>query len=313
MEKTRAAVPAVVLVLAGIAVGVGVAAIVTVLQHTRYRAEASLVVQRGTQPVTDHGLVRTVGDLARSDTVATDVARNLALHESTDALRTHMHVNEDQDSAFLLLSADANSRTLASQIVTQLGLVVTQAVRQRFGQVSPTGGEPVQVVLIDQPHVLPGHVSPNLRRNLGFGALFGLVAGLFLANLFAPRRPARVTIAPPPVLGSGADAVAGRLLELARATPFQTVAVAGDDDGSFAGEVADALAARGVTSARAEDADALPGLAARNAFVLVGAGLADIPPTDAVVALADGSPLPLELVTGLRGARFLGVAERSGA
>src|SRR5581483_2344707 len=49
-----------VLALAGIAAGVAVAGGVAALQPSRYRAVASLLVQRGTRPATTPALVRTI-------------------------------------------------------------------------------------------------------------------------------------------------------------------------------------------------------------------------------------------------------------
>ena len=312
-----------VLVLAAVAVGVAVGAVLSTVQPSRYRAESSLVVQRGTQPVTSPGLVRTVRDLGESDTVAAGVIRNLDLKESTDEFHQRADVSEDDDSAFLVLRADAGDGERAQSIVLQLGLLLTQLVHERFGQVSPSGGEPVQVAVVDQPHVLSGRVSPNVWRDLGWGALFGLVGGLLLANAVATRRSPRVAVELPPVLGEiggedGFDAVAGRLLELARAHPFQTVIVAGDRDARIASGVSAALAGRGVTSTsvRSAETDAarLDALAARHAFVLVASALDTslAPATDAAVAVTDGSPLPLELVLGLRGTRLLGAVVASG-
>jgi len=309
--------PLLVLLVAAVAAGVGVAGIVVALTPSRYRAESSLVVQRGTRPATTPGLVRTIRDLGASDTVAAGVIRNLDLKESTDAFRKRVVVTEDDDSAVLLLRADAGDGERAKSIALQLGLLLTQLVHERFGQVSPSGGEPVQLSVLDQPHVLPGRVTPNVWRDLGWGALFGLVGGLFVANFAARRRPPRLAVESPAVLGDlgrgdGFDAVAGRLLELADARPFQTVVVAGDTDGRVANGVAAALAARGVssTSVASGDADAarLDALAARHVFVLVASALdtSEAPATDAAVAVTDGSPLPLELVLGLRGAPLLG-------
>src|SRR5581483_10178292 len=168
----------------------------------------------------------------------------------------------------------------AKAIVLQLGLLLTQLVHARFGQVSPAGGEPVQLAVLDQPHELSGRVAPNVWRDLSWGALFGLVAGLLVANAAAVRRPPKIAVETPPVLGEvsgrdGYDAVAERLLELARSRPFQTVVVAGDPEGRVARGVAAALAGRGATSTSARSADtdaaALDALAARHAFVLLGA------------------------------------------
>ena len=77
------------LVLLGVGAGIAVALGVGARQQSRYRAEASLVVERGTQPLTggagSRGLVLTIRDLAESASVSQAVITNLALKESVDA------------------------------------------------------------------------------------------------------------------------------------------------------------------------------------------------------------------------------------
>ena len=312
-----------VIVLLGVGAGVGAAVGVGTLQKHRYRAETSLVVERGTQPLTggasSHGLVLTIRDLARSESVAQAVIKNLALKESTAAFRDHVRVTVDGDSAVLLIRADAGERATAKAIAQQIGLVVTQTVHERFGQAA-VGGEPVQVAVLDEAHALPDRISPNVRRNLGWGALFGLVAGLLAANVVAMRRPPPLTVEAPPVLGEvtsdgGFDAVAASLLDLVKRNPFQTVVLAGDDDAHVSIGVTRALTERGETAAwvLAADADvaAIEGLAARNAFVLVAAPELDArlaSAVDAVVAVVTDSDRlpPLELALGVRRVRLLG-------
>jgi capsular polysaccharide biosynthesis protein len=311
------------LVLLGVGAGAAVALGVGATQQPRYRAEASLVVERGTQPLTggagSRGLVITIRDLAESATVSQAVITNLALHESVDAFRSRVRVTVDGESPVLLIRADASRRDRAQAIAQQLGLVVTQTVHQRFGQAA-VGGEPVQAAVLDEAHALPGRVSPNVRRNLGWGALFGLIAGLLLANVVAARRPTTPAAEAPPLLGQvgpdgGFEQVAGALLSLAKQHPFQTVVVAGDDDAHASIGIARALTDRGETAAWAlaadTDASAIDALAARNAFVLVAARELDARlagHADAVVAVVPESQSqpPLELVLGVRGVRLLG-------
>ena len=162
----------------------------------------------------------------------------------------------------------------------------------------------------------------NVRRNLGWGALFGLIAGLLVANVVAVRRPQKLAAEAPPVLGEvgpegGFDQVAGALLNLAKQHPFQTVVVAGDDDAHASIGIARALSDRGETAAWAlaadTDAAAIEALAARNAFVSRGCRTELERPARRACGrrrrrvVAESQPLPpLDLALGVRGVRLLG-------
>jgi capsular polysaccharide biosynthesis protein len=317
-----------VLILLGVGAGIGVAAWVSATQPTLYRAEGTLVVERGTQPLpggpANEGLVRTLRELGDSDAVSQTVIANLGLHESSGAFHDRVSVKTAPGAAVLKISADASDKTRAFQIVQQLGLVLTKLVRDRFGQVTPGGREPLQVAVFDPPHVLPHRVSPRVGRTLGWGALFGLVAGLLAANLVAARRAPRLRVEAPLLLGEvgsddGFDGVAARLLELAQEHPFQTVVFAGDADARIAAGIVAALTDRGESAAwaRGDEADAaeLAALAARNAFVLVGAPALDArlaAGADAVVAVTGGDLPPLDLLLGMRGVRLVGAVIANG-
>src|SRR5437868_3619390 len=166
--------PALWVPLAGaLALGLAGGAVVTAFEPSLYRAETSLVVQRGGQPLAGGAktadTVRTMRDLARSDVVATNVIRNLGLHRSPSALLGRVAV--DTDAAVLRVHVDDGSKTHAKQIAQELALVFTQLVRARFG------ASGLSVSVFDPPHALDGRVSPQPVRNLAWGALVGLLVG----------------------------------------------------------------------------------------------------------------------------------------
>lgn len=312
--------PVWVVILVGVLAGLGVGLLASAAQPTLYRAKGTLVVERGTQPLVgsagDEALVRTFRALGNSDAVAESLIANLALPGSAKTFHDRVKVTTD-GSAVLYVRADAPTEARAIQIVQQLGLELTKLVHDRFGQVTLGGREPLQIAVFDAPHALSDRVSPQTRRMLGWGALLGLVAGLLGANILASRRPPSLTIDQPPLLGEvgsegGFDAVAGRLLEIARQEPFQTVVLVGDADAKVATGIAGALTERGQLTAVAragEPGTRLEGLAARHAFVLVGAGALDpelAASADVVVAVTDGDSPGLDLLLGLYGVRLVG-------
>ncbi len=184
------------LVLVGIAAGIGGAYGFGKLQKTLYASETSLVVQQGNQPLaggpTASGLVSTIRDLVTSDIVASNVIQNLQLHESSTTFLSRVHVHNATGSAVITLRILDQSSSRSKQIAQELALVFTQLVRDRFGQASTTSQTPIQVSVFDPAHTIDGKAQPRVKRDLAWGALFGVLAGLLVANLAGVRRkPAR--------------------------------------------------------------------------------------------------------------------------
>ena len=292
------------LVAVGVVVGLGAGYGVSTRQPTLYRAETSLVVQRGNQPLEGgtgpHGLVTTFRHLLESNLVATNVIQLVALPESPSRFLSRLSVAENDGSAVLRVRFDDPSRAKAVQTVQEIGLFFPQTVRERFGQVTTALPDPVNVSVFDQAHPLPGKASPRVSRDLAWGALFGLLGGLLVANLATTqrRRPADARILP--VLGDvnspgGFDQAANSLVALSAKQPFQTIALEGDPDGAVTAGLAHALAARGELTIwiQAADADAaeLDRLSARCSYVLVAGqndlGAALESAVDAVITVTD--------------------------
>ena len=184
------------LVLVGVAAGIGGAYGFGKIQKTLYASETSLVVQQGNQPLsggpTASGLVSTIRDLVTSDIVASNVIQKLQLHESSATFLNRVHVHNATGSAVITLRILGESSSRSKQIAQELALVFTQLVRDRFGQTSSTTQSPIQVSVFDPAHTIAGKAQPRVKRDLAWGALFGVLAGLLVANLAGVRRrPAR--------------------------------------------------------------------------------------------------------------------------
>ena len=179
--------------LLGVAVGVLVALVVTLLQDSTYRADASIGVARaGRPPGSDPGLERAAkaaAELFDSRAVAGSVIRNLELDETPSDFVERLDVDAQAGSSLLRLSVEAPSAEDARRIAQEASEVATVLFNDRFG--------PQTVAAIWEPAGAdPDRVAPKPSRNLALGALLGALAGLavVLARAFRPPRPP----APPP-------------------------------------------------------------------------------------------------------------------
>jgi len=311
---------ALALIVAGVIVGVAGAYAYSLTEQKLYRAQASLVAQSGSRPVTG-GVLRTVVNLLETDIVAQNVIRNQQLTETSTQFFKRLHVKTA--GSVITVDVDDQSQSQALGIAQELSLVFTQLVRDRFG----TGADAAGVTIFDPAHAV-GKVSPDVRRDIGWGALFGALLGLLVANIFVLRgrrgvwlpapypylevptlgmgeRPALPAPARPQLLGFDDEEIADALIAQSAESPFQTVLVAGDHDGAVTAGIAQTLAARGQLTMWVRSADAdeeeLDRLAARCAYVLVAAPSLDPAlalTVDAVVVVGDGSPF--ETPPGIR-------------
>jgi non-specific protein-tyrosine kinase len=186
--------------LLGVAVGLLVAVVVTLLQDSAYRADASIVVARaGRPPGSDPGLERAAeaaAELFDSRAVAASVIRNLELDETPSGLVERLDVDAQAGSSLLRISAEAPSAEQARRIAQEASEVATVLFNDRFG--------PRTVAAIWEPASAdPERVAPKPSRNLALGALLGALAGLavVLARAFrppAPPPPAAAPVAAPP-------------------------------------------------------------------------------------------------------------------
>ncbi|HWB23432.1 MAG TPA: hypothetical protein VG652_11170, partial [Gaiellaceae bacterium] len=100
----------VLIVVVGLVAGLGAAYAQSRREPTLYRAETSLVIERGGQPVAGAStsrLVRTFRQLIKSHVVAADVIQSLGLTESTSTLLHRLSVAKSSNSAVLDVRAES--------------------------------------------------------------------------------------------------------------------------------------------------------------------------------------------------------------
>ncbi len=171
---------------------VSLAVVVSVVEPTRYRAEATVVVGATPRRPTgsDAAAMRTLRELVRTEVVLRSALDALNVGDlSPDGLARDVHVRVPEGTALLVISVDDGSRTRAAQLAHELGLVFTQLALERFPGLHAS--------LFGNARVLPGHVSPHWTRNLVAGTIVGAFLALLVLLVPVPARRAARTPAPP--------------------------------------------------------------------------------------------------------------------
>jgi capsular polysaccharide biosynthesis protein len=181
--------------LLGAVAGLAVALLVTLLQASIYRADASVVlVREGRPPGSDPALAQAAeaaATLFESRAVATSALANLGLEESPDELVDRLDAEAQPESSLVRLRVDAPAAEEARRAAQEVAEVATVLFNDRFG--------PQTVASVWEPASADAErVSPKPARNVALGALAGALLGW--AFLFLARRPPRAPApaAPPP-------------------------------------------------------------------------------------------------------------------
>jgi capsular polysaccharide biosynthesis protein len=177
--------------LLGVALGLLVATVVTLLQEPAYRADASIVIARAGQPPgSDPGLARATqaaAELFDSRAVAESAIRNLGLDETPSGLVDRLDVDAQEGSSLLRIAADAPSADEAHRIAQEASEVATVLFNDRFA--------PQTIASIWEPASAEAErISPVWSRNLALGALIGALVGFGLVLVgLRERGPRPVT------------------------------------------------------------------------------------------------------------------------
>jgi capsular polysaccharide biosynthesis protein len=176
------------IVAAAAVAGLVAAAVATAAEPGSSRAETTLVLARGSEPLgadaAGRDVARTFASLVRTDTVAANVIRNLHLRESPDDLLDRVAV-DTSGSALLRVRIEDDSADRARRIAQELTLVFTQLVKTRFA--SGDAASAIGVVVFDPAHTLDDG-ERGWAGNLAWGAVLGALVGA----AFAPLRRRRL-------------------------------------------------------------------------------------------------------------------------
>lgn len=184
------------IVLSVFAVAVGAALAISLTMDPLYQAKTSIVVGQGNslfQPGEANAVqpfTATMGDLVKSNVVATTVIRELGLKQSPEALLKKVEVSINPSTAVVKISVQDHDKARAVAIADHIGNVFSKLVQQRFGTAAvpaTTSGTPAQLPLtatvFDPAHADPDPVSPRPARNAVLAGILGLILGLIAAFL----------------------------------------------------------------------------------------------------------------------------------
>lgn len=190
-----------------LAAGLAAAGLVTALQGTTYRSDASIVLVREGQPPGDDpqlaAAAAAAADLFVSRAVASSAIANLGLDDSPDAFVERLDASAKPESSLVRIEVDAPTREEARRAAQEVAEVATVLFNDRFG--------PRTVASVwEPPGADPERVSPQPARNLAAGALVGALLGLLAlalakALLRIPRAPVVRTPGPPASAAAGSD------------------------------------------------------------------------------------------------------------
>jgi hypothetical protein len=222
MIEQRAGRAALALAVAAALAGLVVGAAAALLENRPYRAEETLVLVRGSAPLTNataaRSLAATIRALGDGQVVTSNVARALGLSER--AVRERTSVSLVDGTAALLVRAEGPGPTEAVRLAQQYGVVLTTLVRSRFA--------PLALQPFDPTHgagEAPRQWAPNLLPAGLVGLLAGLGGGAFL--LRRNRRPEAAPAPEPqpaPAPGAWSLAELRRRVEAAREREPERVA-----------------------------------------------------------------------------------------
>ena len=189
--------------LAGTAAGVAAATVLTLLQSSTYRADASIaLIRQGQPPGDDPALAQAAeaaAELFHSRAVADPAIANLRLEESAEELLERVSVETTAGSSLVRVEVDAPSPEDARRAAQEVVEVATVLYNDRFGPA-------VSASIWETPRAQADRVAPRPARNLALGALLGALIGWGLA--VPRRRPAPRPLATVPAPESDPEPVA---------------------------------------------------------------------------------------------------------
>jgi len=180
------------LVLFVLALALASAALVTVTQQSKYKAQTTIVVGQagGLVQPQNAGAIQpfsaTMKELITSTVVARGAGIPLGLTPEQVLKKTSVSFNPE--SAALKVSVVDHFPQRAEAIAQRIGTVFSALVAARFGKGTPAtttapATPPLTATVWDPAHVIPGKVEPKPLQNLVIAGALGLVLGLLCAFL----------------------------------------------------------------------------------------------------------------------------------
>jgi succinoglycan biosynthesis transport protein ExoP len=172
----------------------GSAALLSLSQEPKYRAETKIVIGQGrglfspTLANAFQPFSATMSDLLESHVVARGVIDRLGLDMSEESLLAKTDVAIRPESSTLTVSVVDEDAELARRIADTLGRVFSDLVEDRFGaseqpQAQQDPLPPLTASIWDPAHIDPIQVSPKPRRTAAIAAVLGVLLGLLLGFL----------------------------------------------------------------------------------------------------------------------------------
>lgn len=106
--------------------------------------------------------------LLKGNNIQDQVAKNLDI--STGIVRGALSVSNSTDTQIIEISAITTNPGLSKRIVDETIAVFTETVKEKL--------DISNIIIVDQPEINTGAVSPSMRRNMMLGAVAGVVIGL---------------------------------------------------------------------------------------------------------------------------------------
>ena len=152
----------------------GAAIALTVRAEDRYESTAGILLTGGVEPTRD---AATTLQLLSLPTVASGAAQKEPA-VSQEEFEKSVGSSQEGESDIIHVSANANSPDLAAAMANAYAEAFVEYRKSSQGK-SETG----KVSLVEQATPEPSAVSPTPAKNIGFGAVIGIVLGLGLAML----------------------------------------------------------------------------------------------------------------------------------
>ncbi|MFI9639714.1 polysaccharide biosynthesis tyrosine autokinase [Micromonospora sp. NPDC051925] len=178
------------IVLVTLMVAVGSAALVTVRTVPRYVASVTFFVTAPGQGVSNayqgelflQQRVKSYADLLRSDRLAQAVVADSSLGLTADDVQRRVATSTETGTVLLRATVTDTDQTRAMKLTEALSARFVELV-QKIETTSDGKPGPTRIEVVGGPRVSSSPVSPTPNRNLGIGALIGLLLGAALAVL----------------------------------------------------------------------------------------------------------------------------------